>query len=80
MVRGRSPTEYFYGHDAIQRVEYGKAVIANKGSEVTWADWIDRLASKIPGPADQWGIIQADSVLDLEVVLDQARTSLTNDD
>lgn len=76
----RSMDDFLYGHDAEHKVAYGRAVVTSMGHANTWDEWIEQLASKFPGPADQWDIIEADGTLALEEVLEEARASLTYGD
>lgn len=76
----RSPEESFYPVGAEAKQTYGQAVLANMGNDTTWDEWIDQLASKFPGPKDQWDIFDADGTLELEEVLDEATKDLTYGD
>lgn len=76
----RFADDYFYGYDSTHKMPYGLAVVGAMGYAITWDDWIERLASKIPGPTDQWDIVESDADAQLEDVLDDARASLTYGD
>lgn len=76
----RSSDESYYPADQKAKEAYGKAVIANMGDEANWEEWIDQLATKFPGPQDQWDIFEADGTLELEEVLEEARKDLTYGD
>lgn len=76
----RSADDYFYGHASIHKKPYGLAVVGSIGYANTWDDWIEQLASKFPGPTDQWDIVEADDDAQLDDVLDEARASLTYGD
>lgn len=76
----RSMEAHFYGGDAVHKIPYGAAVVGSIGDANTWENWIQQLASKFPGPQDQWDIILADDDADLESVLDAARKSRTYGD
>lgn len=72
----RSPTDYYYGHNAAHKIAFGNAVMGSIGPETAWGDWIEGLASKIPGHTDHWDVINAASDANLNDVLDEARQSL----
>ena len=76
----RARDDVYYPDDQKVKEAYGKSVMADMGTEVTWADWCERLASKIPGPTDQWDTVEADGTYELFEVLDEARASLTRGD
>jgi len=76
----RSPEESYYPGGSESKKAYGEAVIANMGSEVTWEDWIDQLASKFPGPQDQWDIYEADGSLELNEVFEEAVSNTSSGD
>jgi len=76
----RSMDDYFYGDDSQHKIAHGRAVVTSMGYANTWDEWIEQLASKFPGPADQWDIIETDGTLELEEVLAEARESLTYGD
>lgn len=54
---------------------YGQQVIAARGSDVTWADYAEQLASKTPTPTAMWDLYEhADAAL--KDVLRDAQNSL----
>lgn len=76
----RAPDDFYYPITQKSKEAYGKAVIANMGDATTWEEFSEQLASKFPGPKDQWDIFEADSTLELEEVLDEATKDLTYGD
>ena len=76
----RAPDDSYYPASQKSKEAYGKAVIANMGDATTWEEFIEQLASKFPGPKDQWDIFDADGTLELEEVLDEATKDLTYGD
>ena len=76
----RSPEESYYPAGSEAKKSYGEAVMANMGDATTWEDWSEQLASKFPGPKDQWDLFEADGTLELNEVLDEALKDLTYGD
>ncbi len=71
----RSPTDYYYPPSQEAKQNYGEAVMENMGTDVTWDDWIEGLASKFPGPKDMWDTYEADGTLELPEVLSEAQSN-----
>ena len=67
----RSPDEYYYPADQKAKETYGINVMKSMGSDVSWDDWIEQLASKFPGPQDQWDTYEADGSLELDEVFQE---------
>lgn len=67
---------HYYHPDSKTHQGYGVAVVAARGSEVEWEDWIDQLAEKTPGPSDMWDVFPAPA-RPLADVLDEARSNLS---
>lgn len=75
-----SPTDFFYGPQYQDKVAYGKSVVSNQGSETTWDDFCDQMASKFPSPHDQWDVYATDGSLELSEVLSEAQENTTHGD
>jgi hypothetical protein len=71
----RSITEFYYLPTTRHKEAHGRAVVLSIGSENTWQGWIEQLASRFPGPQDQWDIYETDGTLELQEVLDEARSN-----
>lgn len=67
---------HYYHPDSKDHQSYGVAVVASRGSEVEWEDWIDQVADKTPGPTDMWEIYPAEA-RPLVDVLNDARNNLS---
>lgn len=69
-------TAHYYHPDSKNHQPYGVSVVAARGSEVEWDDWIDQVADKMPGPTDTWEVFPDDD-RPLADVLDEARSDLS---
>jgi hypothetical protein len=68
--------EHYYLPETKSHEAYGVAVVADRGSETSWEDYAEQLASKSPSPRAMWDLYESDEA-DLEDVLLAARNDTT---
>lgn len=74
-----SEDEHYYLPTEKAKERYGIALVATRGPETSWEDFMEQQASRWPGPNDMWDIYDSDED-GLEFVLDAARTDTTYGD
>lgn len=55
-----SEVEHYYPPEHASQEAYGEAVIATKGSAMTWDEFVEQQASKSPAPKAMWDIYESD--------------------
>ncbi len=70
-----SPEAHFYFSQYQSHERDGVAVVGARGSDPTWDEWVEQLASRWPTRAGQWDLFDHESTL-LEEVLIAVRDSM----
>lgn len=68
--------EHYYLPTTKNHEAYGVAVVTARGSETSWDDYAEQLASKSPSPNAMWDLYESDEA-SLEDVLLAARNDTT---
>ena len=73
----RSPSEYFYGSDAQDKISTGKEAVESWDGTGSWAEWIDSIAWNPPDSMNRWDMFKSDEPVVLEELLAQLRGTQT---